>query len=58
LPEATVADIRARATAEMAAAGADVVIDGIADLVGAVDAIERRIAAGERPGGGKSNVKG
>jgi phosphonoacetaldehyde hydrolase len=46
-----VAEIRARATAEMNAAGADLVIDGIADLPAAVDEIERRIAAGEGPRG-------
>jgi len=46
-----VSDIRARATAEMVSAGADLVIDGIADLPAALDEIERRIAAGEGPRG-------
>jgi phosphonoacetaldehyde hydrolase len=42
--------IRARATREMRAAGADLVIDGIADLPAAVEEIERRLAAGAKPG--------
>jgi phosphonoacetaldehyde hydrolase len=41
--------LRARATTELEAAGADVVIDGISELPIAVFEIERRIAAGETP---------
>ncbi len=41
---------RARATAELAAAGAHLVIDSIADLPAAIAAIERRMAEGEAPG--------
>lgn len=44
------ADIRARASAEMARAGVDMVIDSIVDLPAAIDAIEVRIAKGGRPG--------
>jgi phosphonoacetaldehyde hydrolase len=51
LPEAERAPVRARAEAEMRAAGADMVIDSIADLPGALEAIEARLARGERPGG-------
>ncbi|SDD90153.1 phosphonoacetaldehyde hydrolase [Belnapia rosea] len=40
---------RARATAELAAAGAHLVIDSIADLPAAIAAIERRMAEGEAP---------
>jgi phosphonoacetaldehyde hydrolase len=40
---------RARATAELAGAGAHLVIDGIADLPAAITAIEQRLARGERP---------
>jgi len=47
----TVAEIRARATAEMEAVGADLVVDSIADLPAAVAEIEARIAAGRKPGG-------
>jgi phosphonoacetaldehyde hydrolase len=50
LPEADKAAIRARATAEMKAAGADLVIDSIATLPAALDAIEAKLAAGEHPG--------
>ncbi len=49
LPAAEVATIRARATAEMAEAGANLTIDSIADLPAALDEIERRIAAGQGP---------
>jgi phosphonoacetaldehyde hydrolase len=49
LPEADRAVIRARATAEMRAAGADMVIDSIATLPAALDAIEAKLAAGEKP---------
>ncbi|HET9019144.1 MAG TPA: phosphonoacetaldehyde hydrolase [Acetobacteraceae bacterium] len=51
LTPAARADLRARATAELQAGGADLVIDSIADLPAAVDEIERRLAAGERPRG-------
>jgi phosphonoacetaldehyde hydrolase len=44
------AAIRARATAEMTASGAHLVIDSIADLPRAIDDIESRMASGERPG--------
>lgn len=45
------ADLRARATAELDAAGADLVIDSIAALPEAMDEIERRLAAGHVPRG-------
>lgn len=48
-PATEISEIRARATAEMAAAGADLTIDSIADLPAALDEIERRIAAGQGP---------
>jgi phosphonoacetaldehyde hydrolase len=51
LPHVAVAAIRARATTEMAAAGADLVIDSIADLPAAVAEIERRMTVGGRPRG-------
>lgn len=54
LPAAEKAGLRARATAELRAGGADLVIDGIADLPAAVAEIERRMAAGLRPGGAKT----
>jgi phosphonoacetaldehyde hydrolase len=50
LPETERAVIRARATAEMKAAGADMVIDSIATLPEALDRIEAKLAAGEKPG--------
>jgi phosphonoacetaldehyde hydrolase len=50
LPEADRVPIRARATAEMQAAGADMVIDSIATLPDALAQIEARLAAGDRPG--------
>ena len=50
LPEAERDAIRARATAELEAAGAHMVIDGIADLPAAITAIELRMARGEGPG--------
>jgi phosphonoacetaldehyde hydrolase len=49
LPEAERAAHRARATAEMLAAGAHLVIDSAADLPAAIAAIEARLAAGETP---------
>jgi len=51
LPDAERAALRARATAELSAAGAHLVVDGIGDLPGAIDAIEARLARGETPGG-------
>jgi len=51
LPEAERAALRARAEAELHAAGADLVVDGIADLPSALLEIEARRAAGARPGG-------
>lgn len=50
LPEADRAAIRARAGVEMHAAGADLVIDSIADLPVALAEIEARLARGGRPG--------
>jgi len=52
LPETERAVIRARATAEMQAAGADLVIDSIATLPAALARIEARLAAGDKPGQG------
>jgi len=49
LPDAERARLRARATAEFQAVGTDLVIDSIASLPDAVRALDRRIAAGERP---------
>lgn len=49
LPAAERDKLRARATAELMAAGAQLVIDTIADLPEAVAAIEARLARGERP---------
>lgn len=43
--------LRVRATAELAEAGADLVIDSIADLPAAVTEIEARLAQGGRPAG-------
>jgi phosphonoacetaldehyde hydrolase len=43
--------LRQRAAAELAAAGADLVIDSIADLPAAVAEIEARLARGDCPGG-------
>lgn len=50
LSEADRAALRTRATAELTAAGAHLVIDSIADLPAAVTRIEARLAQGERPG--------
>lgn len=47
--EADKAVMRARATAELTASGAHLVVDSIADLPRAVAEIEARIAAGEKP---------
>jgi phosphonoacetaldehyde hydrolase len=49
LPEADRAVHRARAGAVLTAAGADYVIDSIADLPAVVATIDARLAAGERP---------
>jgi phosphonoacetaldehyde hydrolase len=49
LPEEGRAAIRARATAELEAAGAHLVIDSIAALPDAIGVIEARMAAGEAP---------
>lgn len=49
LSESEVSAIRARATGEMVAAGADLVVDSIAQLPDAILAIEARMATGERP---------
>ena len=43
--------IRDKATAELRAAGADLVIDSIADLPKACDEIAARLTRGGRPGG-------
>jgi len=52
LPEPDKALVRARAGAEMRAAGADMVIDSIAVLPEALREIEARLARGERPRAG------
>ena len=49
LPPADQAGLRARATDRLRAAGTHMVIDTVADLEPCLDAIERRLAAGERP---------
>lgn len=49
VPAAEIAAARARATAELRAAGAHLVVDSIADLPAAIAAIEARLAAGEHP---------
>ncbi|HTW26676.1 MAG TPA: phosphonoacetaldehyde hydrolase [Acetobacteraceae bacterium] len=49
LPASERDTLRARAERELREAGADLVIDGIADLPAAVDTIAGRLAAGERP---------
>jgi phosphonoacetaldehyde hydrolase len=43
------ASLRARSTAELTAGGADLVIDGIADLPAAIETIEGWLAEGRRP---------
>ncbi|HKM62292.1 MAG TPA: phosphonoacetaldehyde hydrolase [Acidisphaera sp.] len=43
------AELRRRAEAELLAAGADLVIDSVADLPRAVDVIEAKLRAGDRP---------
>lgn len=49
LSDAERAAVRAKATAELKAAGADYVIDSVADLPGIVDQIAIRLSAGEVP---------
>lgn len=49
LSDSEVSVIRARATAEMVAAGADLVIDSVAQLPDAITIIEARMATGDRP---------
>ncbi|MFZ4407933.1 MAG: phosphonoacetaldehyde hydrolase [Paracraurococcus sp.] len=49
VPAAEVAAARARATTELEAAGAHLVIDSAADLPAAIAAIEARLARGENP---------
>jgi phosphonoacetaldehyde hydrolase len=49
LPPAEIAAIRTRAEAEMLGAGADFVIDSVADLPGVIDVIDQRLAAGAHP---------
>lgn len=49
LPEPELDGLRQRATEQMKAAGADVVIDSVADLEGAIAVLDARLAAGERP---------
>lgn len=51
LPADALVALRARASSELLAAGADIVIDGVAELPGAVAEIERRRGAGEAPRG-------
>ena len=49
LPAAEFAARRAAAIARLEAAGAHYVVDGVADILPAMAAIERRLAIGERP---------
>lgn len=49
-PEDEIAAARARATAELTAAGAHLVIDSAAGLPAAIAVIEAKLAAGEQPG--------
>jgi phosphonoacetaldehyde hydrolase len=49
LDESEIAEIRARATAEMLACGAHAVIDSIADLPACLDRLQARLDAGEQP---------
>ncbi|CAE7794328.1 phnX, partial [Symbiodinium necroappetens] len=49
LPAAEVAGLRARATARLKAAGAHLVVDGVADLQPALADLEGRLARGQRP---------
>jgi phosphonoacetaldehyde hydrolase len=52
LPEADRAAHRQRGGAVLREAGADLIIDSIADLPAAIDTIEARLARGERPSAG------
>jgi phosphonoacetaldehyde hydrolase len=49
LPGAEQATLRSAATATLRAAGADYVIDSVADLLPVLDDISRRLAGGEKP---------
>jgi phosphonoacetaldehyde hydrolase len=49
LPDAERAALRVRATEEMQAAGADLVLDSVADLPAAVNDLQERLRSGERP---------
>ena len=49
LTQAERAQLRRRAEADLLAAGADLVIDSVADLPRAVDVIEAKLRAGDRP---------
>jgi phosphonoacetaldehyde hydrolase len=49
LPEAARAAHRARVGPELTAAGAHLLVDTVADLLPAIDALQARLAAGERP---------
>ena len=51
LTEGEVEEIRTRATADMQLAGADLVIDSIADLPDAIALINTALAEGRKPGG-------
>ncbi|MBN8874038.1 MAG: phosphonoacetaldehyde hydrolase [Rhodospirillales bacterium] len=53
LSDAERAPLRAKAEAELFAAGADLVIDSIADLPSALTTIEARLAAGQKPNQGR-----
>ena len=50
LPPKTFAERRAAAVERLAGAGAHYVIDGVADIIPVIAAIEGRLARGERPG--------
>ena len=49
LTEAERGDLRRRAEADLLAAGADLVIDSVADLPRAIDTIAAKLRAGDRP---------
>jgi phosphonoacetaldehyde hydrolase len=51
LSEAERNKLREQAAADMRAAGADIVIDSVADLPAAIEQIEAALKAGKRPGG-------
>jgi phosphonoacetaldehyde hydrolase len=50
LDETARAALRLRAAAELYEAGADAVIDSLAELPSCIAALDARLAAGERPG--------